>query len=80
MRKVNVICIKDHYGDHKKDRPSLKKDEKYVVMTDDNGFINFFNKDNVSELVMFGWKLDEIKDIVITLENNYIKSFKEFKD
>lgn len=79
MRKVNVVCVKDHKGDNG-NGPGLKKDEKYSVLTDDRGFINFFNKDNVSELVMFGWKLDEIKDIVITLESNYIKSFKDFKN
>jgi hypothetical protein len=78
MRKVNVICKKDYYGEHRKDIPALKKDESYLVHTDDKGFINFFDKDNVSQLVMFGWKLDEINDIVEPI-NKHIKSFNNFK-
>ena len=80
MRRVNVICLKDHYGEYRKDFPALRKNEIYLVYTDDKGFINFFDKDNVSQLVMFGWKLDEIKDIVETISNKHVKSFNSFKN
>jgi hypothetical protein len=80
MKKVKVICIKDHYGEYSKDTPALIKDEQYLAYTDDNGFINFFDKNDVSQLVMFGWKLNELKDIVIPINegNRYIKSFDNF--
>lgn len=79
MKKVKVICIKDHYGEYSKETPALKKDNQYLAHTDDNGFINFFDNDNVSQLVMFGWKLNELKDIVIPItEDKHIKSFDNF--
>jgi hypothetical protein len=80
MKKIKVVCVREHYGEYNKDTPALKKGEQYLVYTDNKGFINFFDKNDISQLVMFGWKLDELKHIVIPIDENnrWIKSFDNF--